>query len=92
MLGGGTNLLICDNGFEGLVLRPDIRDIKMKGTTIMVGAGVMMADLLKFAAAHSLAGLEWAGGLPGTVGGAVRGNAGCFGGEIKDTVASVREL
>ncbi len=89
VLGGGTNLLICDSGFKGLVLRPSIKDIKVKGTTVTVGAGVMMADLLKFAAAHSLAGLEWAGGLPGTVGGAVRGNAGCFGGEIKDAVASV---
>jgi len=74
------------------VLRPNIKDIKVKGTTITVGAGVMMADLLKFAAAHSLAGLEWAGGLPGTVGGAVRGNAGCFGGEMKDAVTSVRSF
>ncbi|HEY5220790.1 MAG TPA: UDP-N-acetylmuramate dehydrogenase [Candidatus Paceibacterota bacterium] len=92
VLGGGTNVLIRDDGFDGLVLRPTIKDIKVKGTTITVGAGVMMADLLKFATAHSLAGLEWAGGLPGTVGGAVRGNAGCFGGEIKDVVASVESF
>jgi len=92
ILGGGTNLLIGDEGFDGLVLRPDIRSIKAKGTTVTVGAGVAMADLLKYAVAHSLAGLEWAGGLPGTVGGAVRGNAGCFGGEMKDAVASVRSL
>ena len=92
VLGGGTNILISDAGFDGLVLRPDIRDIKTKGTRITVGAGVPMADLLKYAAAHSLAGLEWAGGLPGTVGGAVRGNAGCFGGEIKDSVVSVRSF
>ena len=43
-----------------------------------------MAKLTAFAAKHSLAGLDWAGGLPGTLGGAIRGNAGCFGGEIKD--------
>jgi UDP-N-acetylmuramate dehydrogenase len=89
VLGGGTNILISDDGFEGLVLRVAIRDIKVRGTTVTVGAGVPMADLLKFAVAHSLAGLEWAGGLPGTVGGAVRGNAGCFGGETKDGVVSV---
>jgi len=92
ILGGGTNLLISDEGFNGLVLRPDIRDIKGKGTTLTVGAGVSMANVLKFAVAHSLAGLEWAGGLPGTVGGAVRGNAGCFGGEIKDSIVSVRSF
>jgi UDP-N-acetylmuramate dehydrogenase len=89
VLGGGTNVLISDNGFDGLVLHPNIRDIKAKGTMITVGAGVPMADLLKVAVAHSLAGLEWAGGLPGTVGGAVRGNAGCFGGETKDSVMRV---
>ncbi len=92
ILGGGTNLLIGDNGFDGLVLRPAIQDITVKGSTVMVGAGVLMADLLKRTAARSLAGLEWAGGLPGTVGGAIRGNAGCFGGEVKDTVASVRSF
>lgn len=89
VLGGGTNVLIDDAGFDGLVLRVAIKDLKVKGTTLTVGAGASMADLLKFAVAHSLAGLEWAGGLPGTVGGAVRGNAGCFGGETKDRVMSV---
>lgn len=92
VLGGGTNLLISDMGFDGLVLRPDIRAIKIKGNRVTVGAGVQMADLLNTAAARSLAGFEWAGGLPGTVGGAIRGNAGCFGGEIKDVVASVRSF
>ena len=89
VLGGGTNILINDDGFDGLVLRVAIKGIKMKGTAVTVGAGVPMADLLKYAVAHSLAGLEWAGGLPGTVGGAVRGNAGCFGGETKDSIVSV---
>ena len=84
VLGGGTNLLISDGGFNGLVLRPTIKDIKVKGTTVTVGAGVMMADLLSLPHGEDLlAGLEWAGGLPGTVGGAIRGNAGCFGGEYK---------
>jgi UDP-N-acetylmuramate dehydrogenase len=97
MLGGGTNLLIGDSGFDGLVLRVNIGGIKIKkegkeAATVTVGAGVVMADLLKRTTAGSLAGFEWAGGLPGTVGGAIRGNAGCFGGEIKDAVASVRSL
>jgi len=89
VIGGGTNILISDAGFDGLVLRVAIKDIKVKGTTVTVGAGASIAELLKYAVAHSFAGMEWAGGLPGTVGGAVRGNAGCFGGETKDNVVSV---
>jgi UDP-N-acetylmuramate dehydrogenase len=54
-----------------------------------VGAGVTMDKLIKESASRSLSGLEWAGGLPGTLGGAVRGNAGCFGGEIKYSIQSV---
>ncbi|HVN26677.1 MAG TPA: UDP-N-acetylmuramate dehydrogenase [Candidatus Paceibacterota bacterium] len=92
VLGGGTNLLIGDRGFDGLVVKPELMTLTAKGTTVRVGAGVPMADLLRFAMKKSLAGLEWAGGLPGTVGGAIRGNAGCFGGEIKDSVVSVRSL
>jgi len=97
ILGGGTNILMCDDGWNGLVLKPDIDILKMKGgifgsKTILAGAGVLMSDILDFAASKSLAGLEWAGGLLGTVGGAVRGNAGCFGGEMKDSIVSVRSF
>lgn len=92
ILGGGTNLLIRDEGWPGLVLRPNIQFVRAAGTRVEVGAGVSMDKLLAFAAKRSLAGLEWAGGLPGTVGGAIRGNAGCFGGETKDAIASVRSL
>lgn len=92
ILGGGTNLIIADSGFDGLVLKVVIGGRTVKGKDITVGAGVPMADLLKFALARKLAGLAWAGGLPGTVGGAVRGNAGCFGGETKDAIKSVRTL
>ncbi len=92
VIGGGTNLLIDDRGVKGLVIRPGMTKIAVAGTTVAAGAGASMADLLSFAARHSLSGLEWAGGLPGTVGGAVRGNAGCFGGETKDSIASVRSF
>jgi UDP-N-acetylmuramate dehydrogenase len=92
ILAGGTNVLISDEGFNGLVLRPDITGIKAKGNTVSVGAGVSMAELVKDSAARSFSGLEWAGGLPGTFGGAIRGNAGCFGGEIKDSIRSVRSF
>jgi len=58
VLGSGTNLLIRDEGFNGLVLRPNIKDIKVKKQTITAGAGLLMADVLKFAIGRSLAGLE----------------------------------
>lgn len=92
ILGGGTNLLIGEKGFSGLVLKPAIKKLSVDGTAITAGASVDMKDLLQFAAENGLAGLEWAGGLPGTLGGAIRGNAGAFGGETKDVVAEVASL
>ncbi len=92
VLGGGTNLLIGDEGFPGLVLKPSINFIESSGEEVSVGAGVSMFDLINFSIERGLSGLEWAGGLPGTVGGAIRGNAGCFGGEIKDIVKNVKSL
>jgi UDP-N-acetylmuramate dehydrogenase len=89
ILGGGTNLLIGDKGFKGLVLKPAIMGIERKGNTVTVGSGVLVSHLLIQLNEQMLSGFEWAGGLPGTVGGAVRGNAGCFGGETKDSVVFV---
>lgn len=92
ILGGGTNLLISDRGFDGLALKPNINFLENKGEKIQAGAGVPVSELLNFTIKKSLSGLEWAGGLPGTVGGAIRGNAGCFKGEIKDSVGNVRSI
>lgn len=92
ILGGGTNLLIGDEGFRGLVLKPRVTGIKVEGEVIRVGAGNSVKELLEAAAASGLSGLEWAGGLPGTVGGAIRGNAGAFGGEMKDRLIEVVSL
>lgn len=92
VLGGGTNLLIADAGFAGLVLKPAVMQLSGDGETVTAGAGVLVADLLKFTIGHSLSGLEWAGGLPGTIGGAIRGNAGAFRGEIKDRIVSVESF
>ena len=92
ILGGGTNLLINDSGFSGLVIKTAMKNIHREGENIRAGAGVLMNDLLEFASEEGLSGLEWAGGLPGTLGGAIRGNAGAFGGEIKDSVLEVLSL
>jgi len=97
ILGAGTNVLIGDKGFDGLVIHNKIKDIKIvgsesQGVKVRVGAGVLMEDLLAFCIKNSLSGFEWAGGLPGTLGGAIRGNAGAFKGEIKDNIAEVTSL
>lgn len=92
ILGGGTNILFDDGGFDGLVLMPCLNFIKRNGNEIKAGSGVLVSELLDFATEKGLSGLEWAGGLPGMLGGAIRGNAGAFGGEIKDVVKEVVSL
>lgn len=92
VLGGGTNLLISDSGFPGLVIHVNIKFIEVSGDTIKIGAGNSVSELLDSCIEASLSGFEWAGGLPGSIGGAVRGNAGAFGGETKDSVLEVESL
>jgi len=92
VLGKGTNILISDKGFNGLVIHNNIFGIERKENDLIVGAGVLVSQILSFCIENQLSGLEWAGGLPGTIGGAVRGNAGAFGGEVKDRVKEVVSL
>lgn len=92
VLGAGTNVLFDDRGFDGLILKPSFAFLEAKKEKIYAGSGAMMSELVDFAAEKGLNGLEWAGGLPGTFGGAVFGNAGAFGGEIKDSVGTVQSL
>jgi UDP-N-acetylmuramate dehydrogenase len=93
ILGAGTNILFEDDGFDGLVLKPDFREIKKTGNNFLrVGAGVLVSELVDYFLENGFSGLEWAGGLPGTLGGAIRGNAGAFGGEMKDVVKKVASL
>jgi UDP-N-acetylmuramate dehydrogenase len=91
VLGGGQNLLVDDRGVEGLVLSlRRLRGIEVRGNLIVARAGVTTARLLATAVAHSLSGLECLAGVPGTVGGAVRMNAGGVHGTIGDRVEWVR--
>lgn len=89
-IGLGSNILMNDGGFDGAVLwfsKGESSDIKLhKGNLIEAFTSELLDDLIKFSFDNNLIGLEWAGGLPSTVGGAVRGNVGAFGGEIKDIV------
>ena len=92
VLGSGTNILFSDEGFEGLVIKNSITGIEKAGVEVFVGAGTQLSELVDFCVENSLSGVEWAGGLPGTVGGAIRGNAGAFEGETKDNVLEVVSL
>lgn len=89
VLASGTNVLISDEYLNYLIIKPDFKKIEIKDNVVTVGAGVGVGGLLNYLIEYSFSGLEWAGGLPGTFGGAVRGNAGAFKGEIKDNLLSV---
>lgn len=90
ILGGGSNILIADEGFRGLAVRVKNSEIVSgQDGKIAVGAGVRLSDLVRFFCDNSLKGMEWAAGIPGTVGGAVRGNAGAAAGLMADNVRRV---
>jgi UDP-N-acetylmuramate dehydrogenase len=90
LLGGGTNVLFSDRGFEGLVVINEMDVLeKHPGNTIEAGAGLKLMSLVRETEARSLAGLELLAGIPGTVGGAVVGNAGAFGRSIGEQLESV---
>ena len=89
ILAGGSNLIVSSKGFDGLVIKAEFSSQIISHYRIISGSGVTMAAIVSASIESGLSGLEWAGGLPGSLGGAVRGNAGAFGGEIKDIVESV---
>ncbi|HEY2954884.1 MAG TPA: UDP-N-acetylmuramate dehydrogenase [Candidatus Eisenbacteria bacterium] len=82
LLGGGSNLLVSDEGFRGLVVRNAIETIEFDGTAAQVGCGADFLELIYQCRDRDLAGLEFAAGIPGSVGGALYGNAGCYGQDI----------
>jgi UDP-N-acetylmuramate dehydrogenase len=89
LLGAGTNLLIADRGVEGLVLRVVNREQAIDGTRVRAGAGLKMMRLARTVADANLRGFEFAIGVPGTVGGAVYQDAGCWGKEIREVLLDV---
>ena len=89
ILGNGTNLLVKDEGFRGIVLQIKLEEIRIEGTVAKVQAGVKNAVLSKKLTDVSLTGFEFASGIPGTIGGAIKMNAGAYGNEMKDIVLEV---
>ena len=86
VLGNGSNLLVSDSGYRGVIIQMDrnMGDIELKGTEIRACAGALLSSVAAAARKASLTGFEFAGGIPGTLGGAVVMNAGAYGGEMKD--------
>jgi UDP-N-acetylmuramate dehydrogenase len=90
VIGGGTNLIVSDCGFRGIVLRYRGERLTASGNRVVVEAGAVLQDLVDFAVARGLQGLETLAGIPGSAGAAVYGNAGAYGHSISERVASVR--
>ena len=93
-VGNGSNMLVSDKGIRGVVVNfaDTFNAIRVEGTKMTVGAGALLKDIAEAAAQHSLAGLEFACGIPGSIGGAVFMNAGAYGGETKSVVKAVRAV
>lgn len=94
ILGNGSNLLVSDRGFDGVIIQiyRNMSRIQVSGHHMTVQAGALLSAVAKQALREGLSGLEFASGIPGTVGGAVVMNAGAYGGEMKDVVESVTVL
>jgi len=92
LIGGGSNLLVGDTGFRGLVIVNRIEHLRVNGTRIVAGAGADLGEVVEAARENSLSGIEFAIDIPGTVGGAIRGNAGAFGRSVGDISVRVRLL
>ena len=90
VIGGGTNLIVSDDGYRGIMLRFVARDIAAAGECVTADSGAELQELVDFTTAHGLGGLETLAGIPGSVGAAVYGNAGAYGHSISERVRRVR--
>lgn len=94
VMGNGSNLLVLDGGITGLVIKlaGTLDHVEISGNTVRAGSGVLLSTLAHRCVDAGLRGLEFASGIPGTLGGAVSMNAGAYDGEMKDVVVSARVL
>ncbi len=92
VLGNGSNLLVSDSGYRGTIIWFDkqFSDISVNDDTIFASAGALLVKIAQMAFENGLTGMEFASGIPGTLGGGITMNAGAYGGELKDIVKSVR--
>lgn len=94
IMGNGSNLLVSDNGYRGMIIHiaEGMSRIMVGGTKIIAQAGASLIKVAVTAKQHELTGMEFASGIPGSVGGAVYMNAGAYGGEMKHIISSVKVL
>ena len=94
VLGRGSNVLASDIGYDGVVVRiaENLQNLRMEGNTLIAQAGATLTSIARWAGAKGFAGMEFASGIPGTLGGGIYMNAGAYGGEMKDIVTKVRVL
>lgn len=94
ILGNGSNLLVNDAGYRGVIIQlyRNFNDVEIEGNVIRASAGALLSGIAAAAKNASLTGFEFAGGIPGTIGGAVMMNAGAYGGEMKDVIKEVTVL
>jgi UDP-N-acetylmuramate dehydrogenase len=89
ILGGGSNLLVRDEGFDGVVIKNKVCDLKVENNLVTASAGCATVEVARKSIEEGLTGFEWGVGVPGTIGGAVRGNAGAMGGDMSESVKEV---
>ena len=91
VIGAGSNILVRDNGFDGIIIKlgKEFNKIKIHDTFVEVGAGILDVNLAKFAERKNIKNFEFYSGIPGTIGGAIKMNAGCYGFETKDIIKEV---
>ncbi len=95
IVGRGSNLVVRDGGIRGAIIHPvagEFGKLELRGNRIVAGAGVRLKKLAAFAAQHGIAGFEWMDGIPGYVGGSLRMNAGCLGGDMWSVFRSATAL
>ena len=94
LLGNGSNLLVSDTGYAGVMLQlvGQFCDIAVAGTTLIAGAGALMSKVAQVAASHALAGMAFAAGIPGTIGGGILMNAGAYDGEMSQVTTCVHVM
>ncbi len=92
VIGNGSNILVKDNGIRGIVLKLQFNSINIENDIVTVGAGVKLGELAQVLLKNELTGFEFASGIPATIGGAIKMNAGAYGGEMKDIVLETKCL
>jgi len=93
ILGRGSNLIFADEGYQGVIIYPQLLELRVVSEGVVyAGASVLLDDLVDWLLEKKLSGFEWAAGIPGTLGGAIYGNAGANGGETSDVIKNVRYM